>query len=66
MMLSPSLFAALIQRHHGQVILTREEVFDAGLLGIRASENERGEIVLRTVPPTCLESEGHEDHDPDS
>lgn len=66
MILKPSLIAALVARAHGQVILSREEFLDAERLTVRAEINERGELVLRSFPHTRLESEGHEDHDPDS
>ena len=48
MNLKPSLIAALVKRSHGQVILTREELYEAERLLIDASENERGELVITT------------------
>lgn len=48
MMLKPSIIAALVARSHGQVILTREELYEAERLLIDASENERGEWVITT------------------
>lgn len=49
MYLKPSLIAALVARCHGQVILTREELYDAERrLMIDVQENERGEIVITT------------------
>jgi hypothetical protein len=48
MTLKPSIIAALVARHHGQVILTREELYDAERLMIDASENDRGEWVITT------------------
>jgi hypothetical protein len=47
--LKPAFIAALVARCHGQVILTREELFDAERrLMIDLQENERGEIVITT------------------
>jgi hypothetical protein len=47
--LQPSVIAALVERFgHGQVILTRDEYYDAGRLLISIAENDRGEFVLTT------------------
>ncbi len=46
--LKPSIIAALVARSHGQVILTREELYDAERLMIDLSENDRGEWVITT------------------
>lgn len=48
MTLKPSIIAALVARHHGQVILTVEELYSAERLMIDASENDRGEWVITT------------------
>lgn len=48
MQLKPSIIAALVARSHGQVILTREELYDAERLMIDLSENDRGEWVITT------------------
>ena len=48
MQLKPFIIAALVQRSHGQVILTREELYDAERLMIDLSENDRGEWVITT------------------
>lgn len=49
--LKPSIIAALVARcGHGQVILTREELFDAELMTIETSVNDRGELILQTKP----------------
>lgn len=47
--LSPAFIAALVARNHGQVILTREEYYVAGLLTITAEAYGKDEILLRTV-----------------
>ena len=59
MNLSPTIIAALVERCHGQVILTREELYDAGLLLIDCQENTRGEWVISTFKePRLIQEEG--------
>lgn len=48
-MLTPAYIAALVERHHGQVIVTKREIYDAGLLELEVTENDRGEVVIRTT-----------------
>lgn len=48
MTLKPAIIAALVARHHGQVILTREELYEAERLMIDMAENDRGEWVITT------------------
>ncbi len=46
--LTPAFIVALIERNHGQVILTKLEIADAARLKVTVSENDRGEVVIRT------------------
>lgn len=47
--LSPAWIAALVERNHGQVILSKEELHDAALIRLVVTENDRGELVIRTI-----------------
>jgi hypothetical protein len=60
MILSPSIIAALVARSHGQVILTREELYDAERLMIGLSENDRGEWVITTFEQDREQAEQHQ------
>lgn len=47
--LSPAWIAALVERNHGQVVLTKEELADARLIRLAVTENDRGELVIQTI-----------------
>lgn len=47
--LSPAWIAALVERNHGQVILSKEEIYEAQLLRLAVTENDRGELVIQTI-----------------
>ena len=47
-MLTPAYIAALVARSHGQVILDKRDLADAALLKVEVTENDRGEVVIRT------------------
>ncbi len=48
-MLTPAFIAAMVERSHGQVILTEREIHAAGLLSLEVTRNERSEVVIRTA-----------------
>lgn len=56
--LSPAIIIALVERSHGQIVLTREELYDAGRLLIDVQENGRGEYVLTTFKEEKIAEEG--------